>query len=95
MTVEELHKRLIESGISENGYYLQGLYGSSNDSDKIALTVKKGKYSIEYEVYFKERNEKHSIKIFTSEDEACQYIFDKLIKNNEVEDKYSKVSNGE
>ncbi len=79
MTIEELHNRLVELDIPEDKYYLHGLYGSSDDNDKIALTIKKGKYTVEYETYFKERGEKHSIKTFTSEDEVSKWILKKLV----------------
>jgi hypothetical protein len=42
--------------------------------------MKRGKYTIEYEVYFGERGEKHSIQNFTDENEACNYVLKKLIK---------------
>lgn len=90
MTLQELHIKLKELGVLGNRYYLQGLYGSTNDEDKHALTIKKGKYSVEYEVYYKERGEKHSSRTFTTEDEACQYIYKRLKENKEIEDKYSK-----
>lgn len=79
MTIEELHNRLREKGISENQYFFHGLYGSTDDNEKIALTIKKGQYNVEYKTYFKERGEKHSVRIFTTEKEACEYIYKKLI----------------
>ncbi len=90
MSLEELHIKLKELGIPEDKYYLHGLYGFTNDEDKLALTIKKGMYSVEYETYYKERGEKHSSRIFTTENEACQYIYKRLKENKEIEDKYSK-----
>lgn len=90
MILQELHIKLKELGVSEDRYYLHGLYGSTNDDDKFALTIKKGVYKVEYETYYKERGEKHSIRIFTTEDEACQYLYKRLKENKEIEDKYSK-----
>lgn len=78
MTIEELHHKLIELEIPEDQYYLHGLYGSTDDNEKVAVTIKKGKYTIEYETYFKERGKKHSIRIFTSEDEVSKWILNKL-----------------
>lgn len=80
MTIEELHNKLVELQIPEERYYLHGLYGSPDDNDKIALTIRKGKYTIEYETYFKERGEKHSSMIFFNEDEACEYVLNRLVK---------------
>lgn len=79
MTLSELHTKLKNNGISEDHYFLHGLFGSTDDNEKIALSIKKGKYNIEYETYFKERGEKHSIRTFNTEDEACEYIYKKLI----------------
>ena len=74
MTIKELHNQLKKMGVSEDAYYLHGLYGSINDSEKYALTIRKGKYSIEYEIYYKERDQKNIDRIFTSENEACAYM---------------------
>ena len=81
MTIAELHIKLKELGISEDKYYLHGLYGSTADDDKIALTMRKGKYTVEYEVYYKERGSKSSARIFTTEEDACQYIYKQFITN--------------
>jgi len=79
MTIKELHKRLEESGISEDQYFLHGLFGSNDDNDKIGLTIRQGQNGLEYETFYKERGEKHSIRTFTTEKEACEHIFKKLI----------------
>ena len=71
MTIEELNSELNKLGVSDDRYYLHGLFGSTDDNDKIALTVKKGNYMIEYEVYYRERGEKHSTRTLTTEIEAC------------------------
>lgn len=90
MTLQELHIKLKELGVPEDRYYLHGLYGSTSDDDKLALTIRKGIYTVEYETYYKERGEKHSARIFTTEDEACQYLYKRLKENKEIEDRYSK-----
>ncbi len=79
MTISDLHAKLKENGISEDQYFLHGLFGSKDDNEKIALTIRKGQYGIEYETYYKEYGEKHSTRIFSNETEACEYIFKKLI----------------
>jgi hypothetical protein len=89
MTIQELHNKLIELGVSEDRYYLHGLHGSKNDDDKFSLTIKRGDNSIVFDVYFKEKGQVYSLGRFTEEHEACDYLF-KLIKEcKEIEDKYS------
>lgn len=90
MTIHELHIKLEELGISKDKYYLHGLYGSTSDDDKFSLIIKKGTYSIEYETYYKERGEKHSIKTFMTEDEACRYLYKRLKEIQEIENKLSE-----
>jgi hypothetical protein len=89
MELEELHFKLKELGIPETDYYLHGLYGSTDNNDKVSLTIRRGKYGLEYEVYFKERGSVHSRKIFFNKDEACLYIYQEFVKSIEIKDKYS------
>jgi hypothetical protein len=74
VTIKELHNKLTDLGIPADNYFLHGLYGSTSDDDKHSLTIKKGKWTVEYEVYFSERGEKHSSRMFYSEAEACDYF---------------------
>jgi hypothetical protein len=78
MTISDLHNKLKEIGINEDQYFLHGLFGSKDDNEKISLSIKKGKYELEFETYYKERGEKHSIRTFTTENETCEFIFRKL-----------------
>jgi hypothetical protein len=82
MNIEELHNELKKLNISEDRYFLHGLYGSKNDNEKLSLIIKKGKYNVEYQVYYCERGEKHSIVNFSDEDEACKYILKKFKELN-------------
>ena len=79
MKIDELHKRLTELHIPEWKYYLQGLYGSTDDEGKISLSIHKGQYSTEYKTYYKERGEKSFERLFLNEDEACEEVYKKLI----------------
>ncbi len=90
MTLEGLHIKLKGLEVPEDRYYLHGLYGSTNDNDKLSLTVKKKEYSTEYEVYYKERGEKHSVRLFKTENDACQYVYSQLKEHKAIENKYSK-----
>jgi hypothetical protein len=85
MTIEELNSELKRLGVSEDRYYLHGLFGSTDDNDKIALTIKKGQYSVEYEVYYRERSENHSSRTFTTETEACEYVLHKIQEELTIE----------
>ena len=87
MTLSELNTKLQNKGILKDKYFLHGLFGSADDNDKIGLTIRKGQYGLEYETYYKERGEKHSIIIFRTEKEACEHIYKKLID----EQTYSRV----
>ncbi|MBS1780439.1 MAG: hypothetical protein JST70_13995 [Bacteroidetes bacterium] len=90
MTIKELYYNLKDLGLSEDRYYLHGLYGSLNDEDKLALVVIKGTHSFGYEIYFKERGEKRVLKTFTDESEACKYFYQRLKDNKEIEDAYNQ-----
>lgn len=58
------------------------IYGSTDDNDKIALTIRKGKYTLEYETYFKERGVKHTSKVFFDESEACEHVLNLLVQED-------------
>ena len=90
MTIEELNSELKNIGVSDDRYYLHGLFGSTDDNDKIAMTIKMGKYTAEYEVYYRERGEKHSSRTFTNEKEACEYVLSQIMKELTIE-KVQKV----
>ena len=77
MTISELHKKLQNLNVPEDYYYLHGLYGSLDDNDKIALVVKQG----DSNVYFKEFGIKTTDLHFKTEDEACNYLFNRIEDN--------------
>ena len=91
LTLESLHKKLNNLGITTEQYYLHGLFGSTDDNDKLSLTITKGKETLEYEIYYKERGEKHLKDIFTTEEEACKYILSQFQEQLTIE-KVQKVS---
>ena len=81
MTIAELYDELKNIGLDDSAIYLHGLHGSTDDNEKLSLTIKKGKYSAVWEVYFKERGEKHSIREFQNETDACEYYLKKTKEN--------------
>ncbi|MGB1038319.1 MAG: hypothetical protein ACPGYY_06695 [Bacteroidia bacterium] len=78
MTLAELYSELKNLGLADGAIYLHGLYGSTDDNEKFSLTIRKGKYSFIWEVYYKERGEKYSIREFQNEKDACQYYLKKI-----------------
>ena len=78
MNFERTYKVLCQLGIPEDRYYLNGQFGSTSDDERLALTARRGKYTIEYEVYFRERDEIRSIRTFTDETEASDYLITEL-----------------
>jgi len=49
MTIADLHTKLKEKGIPEDRYFLHGLYGSTDDNEKMAMIIKVGTYAVQYE----------------------------------------------
>jgi hypothetical protein len=86
--ISELHNQLQLLNIPEDWYYLHGLYGSTDDNDKIALVIKQDNY----EVYFKERGQKTSERYFDKESEACEYML-KQLKTELIFHKAQSVEN--
>lgn len=78
MTIPELHIKLKSLGIPEENYYLHGIYRSNNDFDKYGMAIKRGKYFIEYEIYYRERDTITSIMTFTNENEACEFFLKRV-----------------
>lgn len=90
MDIHQLNNQLQNFGISEDKYYLNGIYGSTNDSDKVAMIIKSKEGFVIYEIYYKEKGEKHSIRTYSDEDDACKFFYNKLKTNKELEDRYSR-----
>ena len=78
MNIQELHIELEDRKISTNRYYLHGLYGSSNQEGKLSLVIRRGKFTIEYDVFYVERGEEHSKRTFYDENSACEYFLHKI-----------------
>lgn len=81
MTIAELYLQLKEIGLEDSDIYLHGLHGSTDDNEKLSLTILKGKYSAIWKVYFKERGEQHSVREFNNETDACEYYLRKMKEN--------------
>jgi hypothetical protein len=82
--LQELHAKLEAQGIPAHWYRLHGLFGSSDEDDKVSLEIKRGKFTIEVEIYYKERGVKNSMRTFFDLDEACKYFYDKMIYQQRI-----------
>jgi hypothetical protein len=55
------------------------LFGSTDDNERLALTVYRRGEKTYYEIYFKERGISSTVNVFSNESEACIFIYEKLI----------------
>lgn len=78
LQLEKLYFRLKALGVPEDSYYLQGLYGSPSDNYKLALVLKESDNNTEYEMYYKEKEHKHIIQVFTDFEIASNYFIEQL-----------------
>lgn len=78
MNLSALYSELRKIGIPDNDIFIHGLYGSTNDNEKLSLSMRMEKYSKVWEVYYKERGKKHSVREFNSESEACEYYLNQM-----------------
>ncbi|ACV64179.1 conserved hypothetical protein [Desulfofarcimen acetoxidans DSM 771] len=72
MTKNDLRKMLINSNIPKDTYSLEGglpneAYCFNQNGDK-------------WEVYYSERGQKSGLKLFSTEDEACDYFYKSLVQ---------------
>lgn len=70
MTREELQRRLSEKGISPGAY---DLFGENKDNVYCIEKTPSG-----WLVYFRERGLRDWEHLFSSEDEACEFLFTKI-----------------
>ena len=73
MTKIELKQKLIKENIPEDIFSLDG--GLPNEVYCL------GKNGEECEVYYSERGQKTSIEVFQTEDDACNFFYNWLIKS--------------
>ena len=73
MDIADLYAELKTMAVPDSKIYLHGLYGSTDDNEKLALTVKMGEKRPIWEVYFKERGQINSLRQFDDEHSACEY----------------------
>ena len=76
MNREEVQRTLKDKGISEDMYSLNG--GLPNES----YCLEKGKDV--WEVYYSERGVKTSLRLFDTEDEACQHLLKRVVRMSEL-----------
>lgn len=75
MKREELKKELQQMNVPSHYYNLDG---TGRTDERYCLEF----VNNEWQVYFSERGIKTTYKIFTSEDEACEYIFKQFYDSN-------------
>lgn len=73
MRMRELKAALDQAGVRERAYDLEG----SSKDEVYCLDKVQGSWV----VYYRERGIRREERFFSSEDEACQYIFDLLIRD--------------
>ncbi|ANX10950.1 hypothetical protein ABE41_002845 [Fictibacillus arsenicus] len=73
MNKTKLQELLIDTKVPKDSYCLNG--GLPNEAYCL------NKEDDLWEVYYSERGEKSQLKKFVSEEEACDYLFSKIIKN--------------
>jgi hypothetical protein len=76
--LKTLHEKLQAQNIPEDRYHLLGIFGSTSDDQKLCLNVKHGKYTILYEVYQKDSDEKHIIFETANIDEAFEVFLKRV-----------------
>jgi hypothetical protein len=81
MNRQELKYKLDELGINAGFYSLSG----ELLPDRIVLFQYYNKWEV---FYFDERGNRNNERIFHSESDACDYIYDYLRKQKEIEEKY-------
>ncbi len=81
MNKEELEDQLKELDVFRGFYSLDG----ELLPDRMVLYHNYNKWEV---FYFDERGNRGKEKIFYSEDEACQYLYDYFKKQKEIEKKY-------
>jgi hypothetical protein len=72
MNKNDLKQKLISSNIPKETYSLEG--GLPNEAYCINQIDDK------WEVYYSERGQKSGLKIFDTEEEACEYFYNELIE---------------
>jgi hypothetical protein len=73
--LKNFYNRLKELSISDQILSARTFGSLTTANDNQLLSIKMGKYTAEYEVYYKERgNKKHSSRIFMTEAEACDFL---------------------
>ncbi|KIO76716.1 hypothetical protein TH53_13660 [Pedobacter lusitanus] len=82
MNKEELKQKLVELNIKSEFYSLDG----ESLPDRIVMSQNYDKWDV---FYFDERGNRDGEKIFSSESVACNYVYDLLMRQKEIEKKYN------
>ena len=76
MNLAELKQKLDEAGVNEDYYSLNEGYGFPPDKMCINYTKRLG-----WHVFFSEKGDALESKWFKTEDEACNYFYEQMIKS--------------
>lgn len=81
MTIEKMALKIKELNVPDTFYYINGIHGSTNDENKLAMRI----HANGYEIYHMEHGDKNMLGRFENESEACSYFFEKLKKSWDFE----------
>lgn len=82
MNVKKLEKKLISEKIKPIIYNFTGKW----ENDELCLVNRNGKW----ETYYSERGNQYGLKIFSKEQEACEYFYDWIWKDSAVQEDTGK-----
>ncbi len=83
MNKKELQDKLDLLGVDSNQYSLEG----ELNPDSIVLLNSYNNWEV---FYFDERGGKDNEKVFTSESEACEHLYQLFVESKKIEEKYLK-----
>jgi hypothetical protein len=87
MNIDELRKRFAKEGISDNNYAI----GNKSRIDRWNMEKRNNAWVVYYQ---SERGEKFGQKEFIHEEDACEYLYEEIVKLQKYETKGNYLSYG-